>query len=133
MTPIVVPGYAAIFALIYVFLAVRVTRLRQRHKVGIGSGGRADLERTARVHANFGEYVPLALLLLAFMEMQRQSIWLIHALTLLLLAGRIVHAYGVSQQNEDLRMRGVGIMATWIVLIVAALALLLNAVRAAAI
>jgi uncharacterized membrane protein YecN with MAPEG domain len=133
MTPIVVPGYAAVFAIIYVVLAVRVTMLRQRRKVGIGSGGHADLERAARVHANFGEYVPFALLLLAFMEMQRQSIFLIHALALLLLVGRIVHAYGVSQQDEDLRIRGAGIAATWIVLVVAAVVLLLNAVRAAAI
>lgn len=133
MTPIIVPGYAALFVFIYVFLAIRVVRLRQRHKVGIGSGGHADLERTSRVHANFGEYVPFALLLLAFMEMQRQSIWLIHALALLLLVGRIIHAYGVSQQNEDFRLRGIGIMVTFIVLVVAAVVLLLNALRAATI
>ena len=130
MTPIIVPGYAAIFVFIYIFLAVRVIRLRQKYSVGIGSGGHADLERTSRVHANFGEYVPFALLMLGFMEMQSQSRWLIHILALALLVGRLIHAYGVSQQNEVIKIRATGMFLTFGVLIVAAIVLLINALRA---
>ena len=54
------------------------------------------LERTMRVQANFAEYVPITLLLATFMEMQGTRAWLIHLLCLALVAGRVVHAYGVS-------------------------------------
>jgi uncharacterized membrane protein YecN with MAPEG domain len=130
MTPIIVPGYAAIFVFFFVFLAVRVIRMRQKYMVGIGAGGHADLERASRVHANFAEYVPFAILLLAFMEMQSQSRWLIHILAIVLFVGRLIHAYGVSQQNENIALRGAGIMLTFGVMIVAAIVLLINALRA---
>src|SRR5713101_6207334 len=110
MTPIIVPGYAAVFVFIFVLLAVRVIRLRQKYMVGIGAGGHADLERISRVHANFAEYVPFAILLLGFMEMQRQSIWLIHIMAIALLVGRLVHAYGVSQPDEDINLRSTGML-----------------------
>ncbi len=130
MTPIIVPGYAAIFVFIFVLLAVQVIRLRQKYMVGIGAGGHVDLERASRVHANFAEYVPFAILLLGFMEMQRQSIWLIHILAIALLVGRLVHAYGVSQPDEDINLRSTGMLLTFAVLIVAAIVLLVNALRA---
>ena len=130
MTPIVVPGYAAIFVLIFVLMAVNVTRLRSKYKVSIGDGGRTDLERAARVHANFAEYVPFAILLLAFMEMQRQSIFIIHVLAIILLVGRLLHAYGVAGEKDNMTFRGLGYMATLGVMVVAAIFLLVNALRA---
>jgi uncharacterized protein len=130
MIPIVVPGYAAVFALVFVLLAINVTRLRQKHKVSIGAGNHRDLERSQRVHANFAEYVPFALLLLAFMEMQRQSIYVIHILAIILLVGRLLHAYGIAQQPENMTCRGLGYLATLVVLVVAAIFLLVNALRA---
>src|SRR5262245_51223005 len=93
MMPKIVPIYAAAIALMFVILAVRVTRLRRVKRIAIGSSGDARLERAIRVHANFSEYVPLTLLLLAFVEMQGNSAWLIHFLALALVAGRLVHAY----------------------------------------
>src|SRR5215813_2861967 len=120
MTPIVVSGDAAIFVLIFVLMAVNVTRLRSKYKVSIGDGGRTDLERAARVHANFAEYVPFAIQLLAFMEMQRQSIFIIHVLAIILLVGRLLHAYGVSQEPDNLTFRGLGILSTLGVMVVAA-------------
>ena len=43
----------------------------------------------ARVHANFAEYVPLALLLLAFVEIQQFAAVIVYALCLMLVAGRV--------------------------------------------
>ena len=130
MTPIVVPGYAALFALIFVLLAINVMRLRQKYRVSLGAGGHRDLERAQRVHANFAEYVPFAILLLAFMEMQRQSIFVIHVLAIILLVGRLIHVYGIGRDPENMTCRGLGILSTLIVLLVAALFLLVNALRA---
>jgi len=131
MTPIIVPTYAAILAFIYVLLSVRVIRMRGAARVAIGHGGNSRLERRMRVHANFAEYVPLALILLAFLEMQAQSRYLIHGLALLLIAGRAIHAFGVSQDKENIRLRVTGMILTFAVLLIAALALLLNGLRAA--
>jgi len=130
MTPIVVPAYAAIFVLIFVLLAVNVSRLRNKHKVSIGGGGRVELERAARVHANFAEYVPFAILLLAFMEMQRQSIFIIHILAIVLLVGRLLHAYGVGGERDNMTFRALGFVMTLGVMVVAAVFLLVNALRA---
>jgi len=130
MTPIIVPGYAAVFVFFFVFLAVRVILMRQKYRVGIGAGGHTDLERASRVHANFAEYVPFAILLFGFMEMQSQSRWLIHILAIILLVGRLIHAYGVSQQNENIGLRVTAMLLTFGVMIVAAIVLLINALRA---
>jgi hypothetical protein len=130
MTPIIVPAYAAILAFIYIFLSVRVIRMRGAAKVAIGSGGNTRLERRMRVHANFAEYVPLALILLTFLEMQAHSRYLIHILALALIAGRLLHAYGVSQEKEDIRLRVTGMVTTFAVLIVAGIVLLINGLRA---
>lgn len=131
--PVIVPCYAAILVFIFIFLSIRVARLRGELKIGIGHGGNPVLERRMRVQANFAEYVPFALLLLTFLEMQQHSRYLIHVLALALLIGRIIHAYGVSQDNEDIRVRATGIAITAIVMLIAAILLLINGLRAATI
>ena len=129
--PIIVPFYAAILAIIFIGLSMRVARMRGDTKIGIGHGGNPVLERRMRVQANFAEYVPFALLLLTFLEMQQHSRYLIHLLASALLVARIIHAYGVSQDDEDIRIRVVGIVTTAIVILVAAILLLINGLRAA--
>jgi uncharacterized membrane protein YecN with MAPEG domain len=79
------------------------------------------------VHGNFAEYVPLTLLLLTFMEMQGRPSWWIHLLCLALIAGRLVHAYGVSQEQENILFRTVGMVTTFAVLASSSVSLLINA------
>jgi hypothetical protein len=114
-----------------IVLAVRVIRLRRDTKIAIGSGGDARLERTIRVHANFCEYVPISLLLIAFVEMQENPAWQIHSLALTFLAGRLVHAYGVAQESENIQLRTIGMVMTFGVLIASAVSLLGAALRVA--
>jgi uncharacterized membrane protein YecN with MAPEG domain len=128
MVPTIVPFYAAVLAFIYIGLSVRVVQARRSAKVAIGTRGDPSLERKMRVHANFAEYVPFALLLAAFVEMQGRPAWLIHFLCLALLAGRLVHAYGVSQEHENYSLRTVGMTVTFIVLAVLALLLILQTI-----
>jgi uncharacterized membrane protein YecN with MAPEG domain len=130
MVPIIVPAYAAAFAFVYILLSVRVIRARWRARVSIGTKGDISLERTIRVHANFAEYVPFALLLATFVEMQNGPAWLVHLLCLALLLGRIVHAYGVSQERENVRLRIAGMATTFAVFAITALALLARAISA---
>ena len=77
--------YAALLALLYAALALRVVRLRIALKQPLGDGGHARLQRAVRVHAHFAEYVPLALLLLLLLELARLPAALLHGYGLLLL------------------------------------------------
>jgi len=124
MIPIIVPTYAAILVLMFVFLSVRVIQMRASAKIGIGTGNDPAMERRIRVHGNFAEYVPLALLLLAFMEMQQQPRTLIHILCIVLIVARIIHAIGVTPVEQNFPMRVASVLATFAVLVIAALALL---------
>ena len=127
--PFVVPFYGAIFALIYIGLTARVIALRNAKSVSLGSGGDPALERAIRIHANFIEYVPLALILLTAMEMQHRSLYVLHLLCLLLLLGRICHFLALSRENTANPLRGLGVGLTVLVLVVAAIALIIDFFR----
>lgn len=114
--------YASLLTPLFLLLASRVIRARRGAGVAVGDGGDASLMRRMRVLANFAEYVPLALLLLALAESLGTSIWLLHALGLALLGGRLIHAFGMSQAEEKLSFRVVGVATTFWTLGIAALA-----------
>lgn len=114
--------YASLLALMYVFLSIRIIGRRREKKIAIGSGADRQLERAIRVHSNFAEYAPLALLLILMLELQSAHKILLVFLGLLLFVGRIVHAYGVSQEDEDFRLRVTGMTMTFMSLIFSALA-----------
>lgn len=119
--------YAGLLALLFVLLSIRVINLRHSAKVAFGTVGDPGLERRTRVHANFAEYAPFALLLIAFVEGGGGPTWLVHGLGIALVLGRVTHAYGVSQAAENFRFRVVGMASTFGVLILAALALFVGA------
>ena len=120
----IVPFYASLLAALYFFLSLRVIRMRRRERIALGDGENARLERAIRVHANFAEYVPLALLLATFVELQQSSPLMIHLIGLALITGRVIHAYGVSQEKEDYRVRVVGMGLTFGAIVTSALRLL---------
>lgn len=123
----VVPIYAAVLAVAFIMLSATVIRARQQARVALGFGADEVLQRRIRVHGNFAEYVPFALLLIAMAEMGGAPLLLIHALCILLIAGRVAHAWGVSRLNEDPRLRVAGMAATLTTIGAAALTLLLLA------
>ena len=108
----ITPYYAAILALLFIILSIRTIKTRREHKVAIGDGGEKSILRASRVHANFSEYVPFTILLIAMLEMQSYSDWMIHGLCIALVAARIAHAYGVSQANENFKFRIFGTATT---------------------
>ena len=120
MIPTIVPFYAAVLGLIFIFLSARVVVARRQFRVRLGSGGHELLERRIRVQGNFAEYVPLTIILLTFLELYGASRWLIHILCLGLIIGRCLHAYCVSRINEDIRQRRAAMILTFGTLFVAA-------------
>lgn len=114
--------YAGLLVPVYIYLALRVIAARRDAKVAIGDGGNSDLLRRMRVHANFAEYAPLSLVLIGLVESLGTNRWLLHALGATLLLARIVHALGVSRSPEKLILRQVGMVATFAVMAIAAIA-----------
>lgn len=66
---LVTPLYAALLGLLFIALSIRTIRQRRRFRIASGSGRKTLLQRAMRVNANFAEYVPLALLLIYFVEL----------------------------------------------------------------
>ncbi|MDA4844127.1 MAPEG family protein [Hoeflea poritis] len=117
----VTPIFAGGLTLFYVYLAVRVITTRRTARVGLGDGGDTQMLRAIRVHANFAEYVPLGLLLMALAELQSAPPWIAAIIGLILAAGRLIHAYGVSRQPEVPGSRTLGMGLTFTALIIAAM------------
>ena len=122
MTPITL-FYAGLLALWFVILTARVILVRRSEGVSLGDGDNKVLARRIRGHANFAEYVPITLVVLGFFEMSGGATWAVHAVGLMLLAGRLLHGYAFSFTNHS-PLRVPGMMLTLFSLIsVAILAL----------
>lgn len=112
--------YAACLTLLYLVLAVRIIRLRWKHRVGIGSGNAEDLQAAVRVHGNFIEYVPLALILMAAVESSGVANGLLHGIGIALVAVRISHAIGLTKTVGVSLPRSIGVLGTFAILLLMA-------------
>ena len=109
--------FASLHALLLLALIAPISRHRHRHKIGLGSGGDPVLERKIRAHANFIEFVPIALVLLALLELaglQPGWLWMFGG-TLLL--ARVMHALGLSRHAGYSFGRFWGTVLTMLVLL----------------
>lgn len=119
--------YAALIAGVFLALSRRVIMIRRGDRVAIGDAGNARLLRAMRAHANCAEYAPFGLILIGLAETLAAPALILHALGLALLGGRVVHAYGLSQEPEDLRLRVTGMALTLTTIGVAAITALISA------
>ena len=120
----ITPIFAALLGLIFVFLSLRTSVVRGRTKVSLGDGGNSEMQRAIRAHANFIEYVPITLLMLAFLEMRTVSIYVVIVFASMLFVGRCLHAIGISRTKPTPGFRSVGTVLTLIALLGASLWLL---------
>jgi uncharacterized membrane protein YecN with MAPEG domain len=115
----VTPLYAGILVLWFVVLSLRVVNIRRR---GISFGDNNDpaITRVVRAQANFAEYVPVALLMMGFLEVDRYSIYWLHALGIVLVVARVLHGLALSFGWQPRFGRVAGAALTIIVLVVLA-------------
>lgn len=124
MTAPITALYAALAALMLIALAALVVRARWATRTALGTGTDPRMERAVRVHANFIEYVPLALLLLLVAELNGLPAAALHAAGVVLLVSRALHAWGLSRHSARSFGRYWGTLGTWLTLLALALAIL---------
>lgn len=112
--------FASLHALLLLGIVVPIVRRRISQRVGIGTGGDKQLARAIRVHGNFIEYVPMALLMLLLLELSGLAATWLWTFGGVLLAARILHAYGLSRSAGTSPGRGLGAALTFVVIAVMA-------------
>jgi uncharacterized protein len=123
--------------LLFLALCFNVVRFRAAGKISLGDGSNVSVplgeEASApkllvavRTHANFAEYVPLSLLLLALLELAGTGSTLLWALGLTLVVARVAHAIGMQRPAPNLFRAG-GTLLQWAMLAVASVLALLAA------
>ena len=101
-------------ALINLWLAIRIGGVRTKQKISIGDGGNEGLIAAMRAQANFVEYTPFVLILLAALELALgQPLWLWVAGAAYML-GRLAHGLGMTGAWPT--GRKIGTLTTFLVL-----------------
>lgn len=98
--------YAVIATALIIFLSFEVIKTRRRLQISVGDGNNEDLQTVQGAQSNAIEYLPIALLLLFYLEYNGASIWLIHLAGITLMTGRIIHARGLLTKNLKWRVLG---------------------------
>lgn len=114
--------YAGLVALLYLALSYNVILARRSRKVSVGDGDDKLVRKRMRTQANCAEYGPIAIVLLLLAEMQGMPGWLLHLLGVMLLAGRLSHAYGFGSTPQVVPFRKIGMYLTFAMIAATALA-----------
>lgn len=120
-------GTAAILALFFILLSLRVLALRGNPAfrfLAFDGGRRADVrERAIRGHANFAEYTPLFLILLALTEGTMPAGALLYGCALAFTIGRFLHGIVFCFMDRNMILRVGGMVLTLSAMGVLAIAL----------
>jgi len=118
----VTPIYLSLLALLIIFLAYRITLFRRSEGIGLGEEkGSKAMRGAVRAHANAVENVPLALLLLAALELNSLNPLLLHIFGIVLLLSRMAHAYGLCKTIGPSPGRFYGTLFTWLCIVIMAI------------
>lgn len=120
--------YAGIAALLLVALSLRVIRARYAAGIEIGDGGDERLTRRIRAQANFAEYAPVALIVIAVAEANGAAGWMVHILGAALVLGRIMHALGFVAKTGRTLGRSAGMALTYLALLAGGVLVIAQAV-----
>ena len=127
--PVVTATAASVLGLIYAVLSGWVIGGRLSFGVLQGDGGQEAMLRRMRIHANFGEYVPLILLLDGLLEAGGSSGTLVGVLLVVLVVARLMHPFGMLAAPNSMNqyvLRGGAASATIVVLVISAVTLLVR-------
>lgn len=101
--------YASLCALIIFWLSLNVIKVRRSQRVSVGDGGKEELKVAIGAQFNAVEYIPITLLLLFALELNHANHYFIHLFGLLLIVGRVIHAWALLKGNLSKRVLGMQI------------------------
>ncbi|MBX7201290.1 MAG: MAPEG family protein [Rhodospirillaceae bacterium] len=107
---------ASMLVLFYFVLVAAVGRSRVKHKVSIGDGGHDHLLMRMRTQANFVEYVPLMLVLMALLEGAGANRQVLAIGGILLILFRILHFLGMPRPAPN-AFRAIGAAGTILMMV----------------
>lgn len=123
--------FASVCAVLLIVLSYRVAMFRMRQKKGLGVTDDRDFAVAIRTQANFTEYAPIALILLAIGELNGVAVQLIYGVGMAFVLFRLFHAWGMTQGRGGAHpARLIGIVGTWLALLVIAAAVMVNVFQA---
>ena len=114
---------AAICALLLIFMKFKVIGQRIRTETMFGAGEDAKMKMVRGTHANLAENAPIALILMALLEMTSAHHWTLTGLAALFLIARVVHIYGMYQHHDtgNVRFRQAGVIGSTLSIVAMAL------------
>ena len=106
---------AAATAVVNLWLAFRIVPTRVKNNVLVGDNDDLRLRSRMRAHANFAEYAPFVLILMALIELAGGSAMWLWIAGLAFVLARIAHGLGMDRPTSN-PLRAGGALATWVVL-----------------
>lgn len=107
---------AAAAALINLWLSMRIGRMRGTEKIFHGDGGNTLLMQRMRAQANFIENVPLALILIAAIELSGKGGGWLPIVGAVFMFGRVLHPIGMDS-TQPAPPRLIGALTTMLTLL----------------
>ena len=104
---------SAILFFLYYYLAKNVIQIRRNNKITIGFAKNKELEQAIAAHSNFNQYVPLGLIMMACMELNKIHFSIIFLVGISFTFGRIIHAKSFLKKTMDLKQRVQGMKFTF--------------------
>ena len=103
--------YASILAILICYLTINVIKNRRKHRIRYADGDNRELQVARSAHSNAVETIPIALILLFFLEYNGAPFWLINCIGIIFITGRLIHAHGIL--SESLKRRVLGMQLTF--------------------
>jgi len=91
--------YAALLVVLFIVLSARIIAFRRGKKINLGDGEDEAMRRRIRAQANCAEYAPFGILMIGIAETLSAHPALLHLMGIMLLVGRIMHAYGINSRE----------------------------------
>ena len=98
--------YAVIATFLLFWLTMQVIKQRRSHKIALGDGGIPELKGAIGAHGNAVECIPIFLILLFVLEYNGGHLLLVHALGIVFIVGRLIHARALLSANLKHRVLG---------------------------
>lgn len=121
---------AALLALLLLGLAIQTVRQRFRLNAAFGDADDPGLIAATRSHGNLAEHAPIVLIMLGLLEFSQANTTLVACVAGAFVVARLAHAIGLHQKAQPGKpplARQLGVIGTWLVILVLAGLLLFGA------